>query len=172
MIARMIEESPTTVLCKSCGLCCTGHLFSWVRLNAPELDSAQALGLNVVRSDPRQRGFTQPCPVWRGICTVYTSPDYPRGCRTYHCKLLKRLIADDTSLSEALSLVHQTMEMIGEVESRLPASGEVSFRERLVVQMEQEGSADPEFKMKADALLSFFEMQFGVRDFFDQPVDD
>jgi len=33
--------------------------------------------------------------------------------------------------------------------------------------MEQE-NADPEFKLKANALLVFFEKHFGVNDFFDK----
>ncbi len=44
-------------VCKSCGLCCSGYLFAWVRLNANELDKSEALGLNVIRNDPHQRGL-------------------------------------------------------------------------------------------------------------------
>ncbi len=57
------RASEATTLCKACGLCCTGHLFSWVRLKAVELTPLEKLGLNVIRSDPRQRGVTQPCPM-------------------------------------------------------------------------------------------------------------
>ena len=157
-----------TILCKSCGLCCTGHLFSWVRLRATELDSSQALGLNVIRSDPRQRGFTQPCPLWQGQCTVYTSPHYPRVCRTYQCKLLKEVLHENIPLPEALTVVQQAMEMIQELEMFLPASSKISFRERLVEHMER-GNTDPEFQRKADALIIFFDQHFGVKDFFDEP---
>lgn len=62
MISFMSEPQAQT-LCKSCGLCCSGHLFAWVRLNANELDKSEALGLNVIRNDPCQSGFVQPCPV-------------------------------------------------------------------------------------------------------------
>jgi len=164
------SEPKESTLCKSCGLCCTGHLFSWVRLKASELDSSQALGLNVIRSDPRQRGFTQPCPVWQGVCTVYNSPHYPGGCRKYQCKLLKQMIDGDTPLSESLTIVQQAMVMIREVEALLPASPNISFRERLVAQME-EGNADSDFHSKAEGLLAFFELHFGVNDFLDQPAE-
>jgi hypothetical protein len=167
---EIIGDSQESLLCKSCGLCCTGHLFSWVRLNASELDPSRALGLNVIRSDPRQRGFTQPCPLWQGDCTVYTSPHYPRGCRTYQCKLLKQMIDGNVPLPEALRVVQQAMEMIREVEALLPASPNASFRERLVEQMEQ-GSADPALQLKANALLALFETQFGVNDFFDTAAE-
>ena len=164
--AEQTNESPPTTLCKSCGLCCTGHLFIWAKLRSAELDSAQALGLHVIR-DPRQRGFSQPCPLWDGVCTVYTSPHYPRFCHTYKYKLLKELLEENIPLPEALTVVQQAMEMIQELETFLPASSEISFRERLVAHMEQ-GNTDPEFKLKANALLVFFEKHFGVNDFFDK----
>jgi hypothetical protein len=98
--------SPANVLCKSCGLCCSGHLFIWSKLRSAEMDSAQALGLNVFRSDPRERGFSQPCPLWQGQCTIYTSPHYPHFCRVYKCKLLKE-VHETTLLPDALDVVQQ-----------------------------------------------------------------
>ena len=168
------NESPSNILCKSCGLCCSGHLFAWVRLNAPELDSAQSLGLNVIRNDPRQRGFTQPCPLWDGMCTVYSSPDYPRTCRTYKCIVLRRLLDDDISLPDALSSIQETLVLIGEIEPLLPASSAVSFRERLITYKELLESSgkeldaiEREFLRKAEILLSYYEDQFGVDEFID-----
>lgn len=170
-MADAASVSQGSDLCKSCGLCCTGHLFSWVRLNASELAPAQALGLNVIRSDPRQRGFTQPCPVWQGQCTVYTSPHYPRGCRSYQCKLLKEVLDEKTPLLTSLTVVHQAKSMIRVLDSLLPASPTLSFRERLIARIEQ-GNADFDFQQKADALLTFFDEHFGVNDFFDTSEEE
>jgi len=166
------NESPANILCKSCGLCCTGHLFIWVRLKVTELDSSQALGLNVIRSDPRQRGFTQPCPLWQGQCTVYTSPDYPRVCHTYKCKLLKEVINEDTPLQDALTVIDQAKETIHELEALLPVSTSINFRERLVAYMEGiqgQDNADIELRQKANALVSFYEQVFGIKDLLDKP---
>ncbi len=168
-------ESPATTLCKACGLCCSGHLFAWVRLNANELDRTEALGLTVIRSDPRQRGFEQPCPLWNGICTVYTSPDYPHSCGTYKCTTLRRLLDDDIQLPNALIVIQETLQMIRELESLLPTSTTTSFRERLIAHKEYlEESTErrlvteaQKFLLKADALLRRYEDQFGVDDFID-----
>ncbi len=170
-----IKESPATVLCKSCGLCCSGHLFAWVRLNANELTPAEGLGLNVIRDDPRQRGFTQPCPLWQGICTVYTSPNYPRSCGKYKCQLLRELLDDNITLPNALTVIRDTLEMISEIEPLLPASSMISFRERLITHKEQLEESkereqtvnEQEFMLKTDALLSYYEDRFGVDDFID-----
>jgi len=163
------NESDGTTLCKSCGLCCTGHLFIWAKLRSVELNAAELLGLNVFR-EPRQRGFSQPCPLWEGQCTIYSSPHYPHSCRTYKCKLLKRVLDETTPLIEALPVVEQAKIMINELEALLPASDNPNFRERLVAYMEQleeskEGThAEAELLPKAQALLIFYETHFGVKD--------
>jgi len=165
------QASEATALCKACGLCCTGHLFSWVRLKAVELTPLQKLGLNVIRSDPRQRGFTQPCPMWNGECTIYESPQYPHGCDSYKCKLLRELLDEGVSLPKALKVVKQAKKLIQEIDTLLPASSQVSFRERFIAQIEQ-GDTSSNFQQKADALLLFIDKQFGVNDFFEKPVED
>jgi hypothetical protein len=176
MIRGMTDiESPATILCKSCGLCCSGHLFAWVRLNANELDRSEALGLKVIRNDPRQRGFTQPCPLWNGICTVYTSPEYPHSCGTYKCTTLRRLLDEDIQLPEAMTVIQETLRMIRELEALLPASASTSFRERLITHKEyleeseerKSGIKAQEFLLKADELLRRYEDRFGVDDFID-----
>lgn len=175
------NESQANILCKSCGLCCTGHLFSWAKLRSAELDSAKALGLNVFGSDPTQRGFSQPCPLWQGQCTIYTSPHYPHFCRTYKCKLLKEVLDENTSLPGALTVVERAKEMIGEVEALLPSSSNINFRERLVAHLENlerlkastgPENTDLEFRMKAGELLIFYEKVFGVKDLVDKPGEE
>ena len=166
MIPHM-TDSPANLLCKACGLCCSGYLFAWVRLDANELDKVAKLGLNVVRDDPRQRGFLQPCPVWDGTCTVYTSQDYPRSCARYKCKQFKELADEKTSLPDAMEKVEQALEMIREVETYLPVSTTVSFRERLLTKMEDRSPENEAFREKAQRLISYFEDFFGVMDFFD-----
>lgn len=157
------NDSPANILCKSCGLCCTGHLFAWTKLRSAELDSIQSLGLKVVR-EPEQRGFNQPCPLWSDLCTIYESHQYPRFCQTYKCKLLKRLIGENISLPESLSIVQNATERIKELESHLPVSPNPNFRERIIAYMEN-GDSDLKFCRKAKALLEFLGVQFGVKDF-------
>lgn len=184
------KGSQGTILCKSCGLCCTGHLFIWAKLKSTELDSSKALGLNVFGSDPSQRGFSQPCPLWHGECTVYTSPQYPHFCRSYKCKLLKEVLDESTPLRDALIVVQQAKEMIHEVEALLPSSPNTNFRERLVAHLDHlahfenlehlehlkasdgQENTDLEFRQKAGALLIFYEKVFGVKDLVDKPDEE
>lgn len=169
------DPSPANVLCKACGLCCNGHLFIQTKLRPAELDPAEALGLRVFRADPTQRGFSQPCPLWQGMCTIYDSPHYPHACRAYKCKLLKEVLAENTSLPEALARIEQAKGLIDEMEALLPASSNPNFRERLVAELEDAGESagprktDSVFRRKAGALLLFYEQVFGVDDLLEKP---
>lgn len=175
------NESQANILCKSCGLCCTGHLFIWSKLKSAELDSAEALGLNVFRSDPRQRGFSQPCPLWQGECTIYTSPRYPHFCRTYKCKLLKEVMDENVPLTNALTVIEQAKGRIHELEGLLPGSPNPNFRERLVERLDNlehskasdgQENTDAEFRLKARELLVFYDKIFGVKDLVDKPEEE
>ena len=163
-------ESQANTLCKSCGLCCTGHLFIWTKLRSTELEPAKKLGLRVFGSMPSQRGFSQPCPLWLGQCTIYSSPQYPHYCSTYKCKLLKRVLDETTSLPEALLTIDQAKQAIHELEVLLPESQDANFRERLVAHLEHLEQKlawedkDLKFRLKADALLALYEQIFGVHD--------
>lgn len=122
----------------------------------------EELGVAVFR-EPQTRGFSQPCPLWNGQCTIYESPEYPHFCRVYKCQLLKKLIDDSTTLKEALTVVQQARQMIAEVERLLPVSDNRNFRERLVAHLES-GAPNPVFREKAGALLSAYREIFGVKD--------
>jgi hypothetical protein len=159
-----VNTSNGMALCKSCGLCCTGHFFIWSKLRSAELDSIESLGLKVFR-EPEQRGFNQPCPLWKGQCTIYNSPEYPRFCHTYKCKLLKQLLNENIRLSEAQIVVGDAKEMIEKVELLLPDSAKDNFRERLVEHIEGD-RADKDFQREANVLLLFLDTQFDINDFF------
>jgi uncharacterized protein len=161
------DESQASRLCKSCGLCCTGHLFTWTKLRSAELESIEALGVPVLRSVPSQRGFNQPCPLWKGQCTIYHSSHYPRFCHTYKCKLLKKVLDGSTALPRALATVAEAKKMIQDVEALLPDGPNPNFRERLVAHLERtsaQENGDPGFRRKAHALLALYEEVFGVDD--------
>ncbi len=129
--------------------------------------------MKVFRSDPRQRGFSQPCPLWEGECTIYGTPQYPRACRSYKCQLLKGVLAENTSLPHALTVIQQGKGMIHELEALLPSSPKANFRERLVECLESPSAdIDLEFKQKAEELLAVYESIFGVNDVVEESDEE
>ncbi len=151
-------ESTASALCRACGLCCTGRLFIWVKLKPSELDPAERLGMRVFRTDPTQRGFSQPCPLWKGDCAIYASPHYPRACRAYKCRLLKDVLAERAALAQALGVVEQAKSMIAELEVLLGLAPGANFRECLVARIEHPlvDESRAAFQEKAEALLRFY----------------
>lgn len=154
------SDSPATSLCKSCGLCCTGHLFAWTKLRSAELDAIESLGLRVFR-EPAQRGFNQPCPLWNEVCTIYETPHYPRFCRTYKCKLLKQVLNEVTPLPSALTTVKHAKNLIHELDMVLPNLSISNFRERLVACLENQ-DANSQIQQEAKELLEVYDKHFGV----------
>jgi hypothetical protein len=172
MVNEEASNSQAEELCKACGLCCTGHLFIWVKLKAAELDAAEASGLTVFRADPTQRGFSVPCPLWKGLCTIHSTSHYPRTCRAYRCKLLKEVMAENVPLEQGLAVIGQTKQLIGRIEAVLPPSPNPNFRERVVEQIEHpESRPDQEaytgFRRLADELLGIYAERFGVSDWLE-----
>ncbi|MDX9990984.1 MAG: hypothetical protein RBS68_02940 [Anaerolineales bacterium] len=168
-------ESQATTLCKACGLCCDGHLFIWVKLRPKELDPAEALGMTVFRSDPTQRGFSQPCPLWQGQCRIHNSPNYPRACRAYQCKLLKEVIAGQTSLPDALQEIAKAKKLMDSLAALLPKLPNPNFRERLVARIEHPqqfcelADSEMEFQEKAGGVLALYARVFGITDLLEKP---
>ncbi len=165
------DEAET--LCMTCGLCCTGHLFSWVQIKATERSRLQQQGLTIIQPGAERHGFRQPCLLWDGECAIYRSKTYPSGCRSFNCKVLRELLDESISLSKASRVVKRTKEQISIVEKFLPATKSVSFRERLMERLARVNTSsnlskvDAEFLSKANELLDDFEKQFGVNDLRD-----
>ena len=105
-------------LCLSCGLCCRGFLHNWGVLEDNELESANQLGLSVIRDEQRQ-GFRLPCPCFREErCVIYSQR--PRACRSYRCKLLKGYLNAEIHLEDGLEIVKTAKDMIKRLELPSP----------------------------------------------------
>ncbi|HSL28122.1 MAG TPA: hypothetical protein VK900_02885, partial [Anaerolineales bacterium] len=92
----------------------------------------------------------------------YGSPQYPRYCQTYKCKLLRELLAETTSLPEALTTIEDAKQMIRDLEPQLPESTLPGFRERLEAAIEND-----ELRRQAAPLLGVYLDVFGVDDLVD-----
>ena len=107
----MSDES----LCKACGLCCDGTLFTLVPLTAADVTPP---GLNVEVRPSGARVLKQPCSALEGTCcTVYEQR--PVACRGYQCLLLEALNCGEESVAGALRVVGTAKRLIAEVKPGL-----------------------------------------------------
>lgn len=77
-------------------------------------------------------------------------------------------------LSDAMTVVQDTLNLIREIEPLLPESTAISFRERVIAYKEEletkkggHTTAEQEFLSKTAVLLTRYEDLFGVDDFID-----
>lgn len=125
------EAEAVTALCPACGFCCNGVLFADVELQrGAEVDLLQALGVKLVAKGGKRR-FSQPCQFFEGkLCCIYA--DRPERCRTFECRLLKRVIVGEltadaalkaiASAARAANQVRRHVRELGETDEALPLS--------------------------------------------------
>lgn len=121
-------------ICVTCGFCCDGTIFRHAHLNPGERNMIPELLAESVRDFDGTDYFLQPCPYFKGKCSIY---DIRRAdvCGSYRCQLLKDVEAGRVSPGEALREVADAMAMrkgIFEYFRRLTGSEAGSFRELLM----------------------------------------
>lgn len=110
-------------------MCCNGVIFGDVELqHEDDAKRLAGLGLELFRKG-RKKCFSQPCGCFDGkLCSIYE--DRPNRCRSFECKLLKRVQSGQVSeaaalksIAEARSAVHAVREIIrglGDVDESVP----------------------------------------------------
>ena len=97
-------------LCRACGLCCDGTLFTRVPLAAGEV--VPDAELEVRTTEQGGRYVPQRCAALGGtVCGVYARR--PLACRRYECLLFGALRENEVSLGEALQVVARAKELTG-----------------------------------------------------------
>jgi hypothetical protein len=161
-------------LCIACGLCCTGHLFTYASLKDEEIQDAYALGLSVdTQNIPGERSFALPCPLYDGKCSIYKDPRKPAKCTSYKCQLLMDLEVNKIHIEQALMEVQHTKEMISEIERVLPEDANKNFCIELLPYLDALEKAgikcdteEDQNLLKAGMLLARYDQKFGVTQLF------
>ncbi|WP_375766869.1 YkgJ family cysteine cluster protein [Archangium gephyra] len=111
MTAPGIPESPLSVLCRGCGLCCDGSLFSHVGLEPEELERLRALGIPIKQLRSGTQVLAQRCAALEGRdCKIYK--DRPSSCAAYQCLLAESLVEQRVTLEEAQAVVRKAQRLI------------------------------------------------------------
>lgn len=97
-------DAVASVLCRSCGMCCDGTLFTQARIETT--DRARQLGLEVFTHESALY-FHQPCPHYAGSCRVY--PHRPAVCANYLCTPMRQLRRSRLSVAEIKALIAETL---------------------------------------------------------------
>ena len=99
-------------LCLSCGLCCSGTVYSAIPLDADETELAQRAGFKLAPNAEGALEACQPCPQLEGTaCRLYGSWR-PRACGAYACRLLLAVRAGDMEPDRAVAEVARIKALI------------------------------------------------------------
>ncbi|HEY0112149.1 MAG TPA: YkgJ family cysteine cluster protein [Allosphingosinicella sp.] len=105
-----------SALCGSCGMCCDGTLFLHAKAEREEAERLAAAGHELQEVEEGLR-FRLPCQHFQQHrCTIY--PERFTSCRSFRCRLLRRLDLGEVTLEDALATVAKARELV----SRLSAS--------------------------------------------------
>ncbi len=117
-------------LCASCGMCCNGVMFHYVRLQPADSPKAlAALGLKLKRKR-RQDCILQPCPAYRdACCSIYE--ERPTRCRVFECRQLQQVATATITEAEAQEKISEAVSLVAEVESLLRQSGGTNLKHPL-----------------------------------------
>jgi Fe-S-cluster containining protein len=121
-------------LCLSCGMCCDGTLYDFVKLEpGDDVQKLKELGLPVAvsRGKVPVARVSQPCA---GLCANRTCGVYsvrPRQCAIFECGVLKDLKAGRVSFAAALRQVKTTRRLSDRVRRLLRELGDADERRAL-----------------------------------------
>lgn len=136
-------------LCVTCAMCCDGTLYSRVPVTEAEKKRLGGGDNFYTKSDGTLR-MRQGCRYLgrNGACHVYQ--ERPKTCRTYKCRLLKRVEAGDLSEGEAVEIVTEirtaethTRKAVARAQGQEPFSTTMEPLPRLVAKLPKD-SETPE----------------------------
>lgn len=105
------NSSALSTLCRACGLCCDGSLFTHVGLEPAEIDQLRVLGIPTRTLRSGTQVLPQRCSALEGRdCRIYA--DRPKSCADYNCKLAEALNDGSVSFAEAQKAVAKAHRLI------------------------------------------------------------
>ncbi|MEP5938890.1 MAG: YkgJ family cysteine cluster protein [Erythrobacter sp.] len=113
-------------LCVSCGLCCSGAVFSHAKLSEADKDVLAQSGVSAGDGTYTEDRLHLPCRLLQGTaCSIYDR-GRPQVCGEYLCKLARELDAGEISLAEAKQVTTKARELLDDASSGLPAGTNIS----------------------------------------------
>ena len=120
-------SSAASRLCASCGMCCNGVMFHFVKLQPGDSPRAlAALGLKVKRKR-KQDCILQPCPAHTECkCMIYEAR--PVRCRVFECQQLHRVAACAITEAAACEKISEAKLLVSEIDALLLRLGATNLR--------------------------------------------
>jgi Fe-S-cluster containining protein len=168
-----MAEDPKTIgssLCLSCGLCCSGAIYSWAPLQDDEPETYSSK-VKVVEVDGELR-MELGCPCLDGArCGIYHE-GRPTVCGEYKCSLLRRTEHGSIELEAAKATVARARELATEVRGMLPQDVSHLSICRAIVEHEKRATDGSERwrRDNSEMLLRYMELTLLLQQEFDSRI--
>jgi len=120
------ENVNLSEMCLSCGLCCTGAIFSHAKLS--DNDKAILAEAGAFPEDGVFTGDRLPLPcsfLSETACTIYDR-GRPKICGEYLCKLVRDVERGKTTLDEAKQVIARARQLMKEANQALPVGTNIT----------------------------------------------
>lgn len=112
-----VLDSPLSTLCRGCGLCCDGSLFTHVALEPDEVERLRAMGIPTRTQRSGTDVLPQRCSALNGRdCRIYG--ERPSSCAQYQCLLAEALVEERITLEAAQQVVRKAQRLVAEGHAR------------------------------------------------------
>ena len=113
-------------LCVSCGLCCSGAVFSHAKLSDADKNVLARCGVSAGDSMYNDDRMHLPCRFLEGTaCSIYDR-GRPKICGEYMCKLVRELEAGEIALAEAKQVTAQARQLLEDATQGLPPGTDIT----------------------------------------------
>jgi len=144
------QQEVLSAICTQCGMCCDGTLFNKATIkDDADKKNAESIGLKTFQESGGKHFFYQPCPVFKGCCTIYKQK--PSVCGGFFCEPLKKLKGGDLSAEKANEIIQNALTARQDA-MRLAAEIE-DFKDFTIAQLFQELDPVPSEKMRRHGKL-------------------
>jgi len=139
MDERRHNESSSSELCLSCGLCCKGLLFNRAALRSEEIKAARNVALQYFPSGDGKFAFRLPCLFFQeDRCLIYKNRF--EACRKYRCDLLKRVANGELNSAEGMWIVAKIKNIMSSISLKMASIEQLNinsepdedFRQRII----------------------------------------
>ena len=147
-------------ICILCGFCCDGTLFNHARIKENELVKTGYAFEILIKENP---AFRLPCPYLKNrVCSIYNQRPYA-VCESFRCKLLRSVISENISYSEAIKIINDVVALKTKIEAQILENQLENAGDSLPLKMKEfeahfaETMSDVEFRKNfGHILLDFF----------------
>lgn len=151
-------------LCLSCGLCCDGTVYGFAIIREDEIEDADRIGMQVMRTVTNAPSFVMGCHYLDGACCTRYDQWRPSICGEYFCRVQIRARKAELTEDEAFGRIAEARRLADQVRELLPPHVPMSqarhYFKRLAAKQPNLTPEETRFVVRMFVLEKFLDSEF------------